>query len=416
MLVGLVLWNAGNYVFFLLAGRWLGPDDYGAVAALLALTLIVLVPSGALQVAFSRRVAELGPEGHATAAALFRRSFRWTIGVGVGVALLGYAIAQLATDSIPTGALALTALAIAPMGAFSMALGVLQGQHRFGAFAAGLAMLGAPRPIVFALLALGASGVIAAMGATAAAIFAAALLVVLVARPRGHHQHRLAAGEWSRFCRRMAPLAVGLSGIAVLLNVDVIVAKAALSDRTAGHFGAVAVLAKAITLVPQTVSWVLLPRIAKARSAAAPTGRLLAVGAIVTVAAGVVAALVAWVAGTPIVRLAFGAEYAEGGSLLAPLVAVSALTGLLMVLMNHQMGRGLDGFVWAIAALAAFEVLLFAGFHGSASAIIWVEALVGVAGIALHEALYSRGDGGLFRNIAQLVSQRPRPALRAAAR
>ena len=53
VLVGLVLWNSGNYAFFLLAGRRLGPDDYGVVAALLAVTLIVLVPSGALQVAFS---------------------------------------------------------------------------------------------------------------------------------------------------------------------------------------------------------------------------------------------------------------------------------------------------------------------------------------------------------------------------
>ena len=411
MLVGLILWNAGNYVFFLLAGRWLGPDDYGVVAALLAMTLIVLVPSGALQVAFSRRVAELGPEGQGTAAALFRRTLGWTFGIGVFFAVLGYTVAELATRSIPTGPLLLTAVAIAPMGAFSLALGSLQGQHRFGAFAAGLAMLGAPRPIVFALLAIGTSGVVAAMGATAVAIFAAALLVVLMARPRDHRDHRLTGEEWRAFRRRIAPLAIGLSGVALLLNVDVIVAKAALPDRTAGHFGAVAVLAKAITLVPQTVSWVLLPRIAKARSSAAPTGGFLALGAIATVVAGAAATLVAWTAGTPIVRLAFGAEYADGGRLLAPLVAVSTLIGLLMVLMNHQMGCGLDGFVWAIAGLAGLELLLFAGLHGSANAIIWVEGAVGITGIALYEALYSRGDGGLVRNVGHMLRHRPRRAI-----
>ena len=414
MLVGLVLWNAGNYVFFLLAGRWLGPDDYGIVAALLALTLIVLVPSGALQVAFSRRVAELGPEGHATASALFTQALRWTIGAGIAVAALGYLVAELATTAIPTGALLLTACAIAPMGAFSLALGSLQGQHRFGAFAAGLAMLGAPRPIVFALVALGTSGVIAAMGATAVAIFAAALLVVLIARPRTNPLGRVDAREWSTFWRGITPLAVGLSGVAVLLNVDVIVAKAALADRTAGHFGAVAVLAKAITLVPQTVSWVLLPRIAKARSSSVPTGPLMAMGAGVTVVAGAVATLVAWAFGTPIVRLAFGAEYADGGSLLAPLVAVSALTGLLMVLMNHQMGCGLVGFVWAIAGLAALELLLFSLFHGSTDAIIAVEAVVGIIGLTLHEAIYWRGDGGLLRNLGQMARLRHRPVVRTA--
>jgi O-antigen/teichoic acid export membrane protein len=414
VLVGLVLWNAGNYVFFLLAGRLLGPEDYGVVAALLAVTLIVLVPSGALQVGFSRRVAELGTEGRAIADALFRRTLRWTLGLGAIVAVIAFGVAMLTTRSVPPGPLALTALAIAPMGAFSLALGLLQGQHRFGAFAAGLAMLGAPRPIVFTVLALGASGVFAALGATAIAIVSATVLVIAMAFPRTGRDHPLPHSEWQTFRKRIGPVAVGLSGVAILLNVDVIVAKATLPGKTAGHFGAVAVLGKAVTLVPQAVSWVLLPRIATARANARPTGPLLGIGVISTLVAGVGTAIVAWVAGTPIVQLAFGDEYADGGPLLAPLVAVSTLTGLLMVLMNYQMGCGRDGFVWVIMSLAGLELALFAVLHGSTTTILWLEALVGCVGIVTYEALYARADGGICHSIVQTVRWWKAPTARAA--
>src|SRR2546423_12530753 len=45
------------YVFLLAAGRILGSDDYGSLAALLGLLAIVLIPLGALQMAVSREVS-----------------------------------------------------------------------------------------------------------------------------------------------------------------------------------------------------------------------------------------------------------------------------------------------------------------------------------------------------------------------
>ena len=45
------------YVFLLAAGRILGSEDYGSLAALLGLLAIVLIPAGALQMAVSREVS-----------------------------------------------------------------------------------------------------------------------------------------------------------------------------------------------------------------------------------------------------------------------------------------------------------------------------------------------------------------------
>src|SRR5213592_851712 len=45
------------YVFLLAAGRILGSEDYGSLAALLGLLAVVLIPAGALQMAVSREIS-----------------------------------------------------------------------------------------------------------------------------------------------------------------------------------------------------------------------------------------------------------------------------------------------------------------------------------------------------------------------
>ena len=48
---GVAAANAGNAVFHLIAGRWLGPPAYADLAALLALLGLVSFPLGAVQIA-----------------------------------------------------------------------------------------------------------------------------------------------------------------------------------------------------------------------------------------------------------------------------------------------------------------------------------------------------------------------------
>src|SRR5204863_5471223 len=71
-----------NYAFLLAAGRILGSEDYGSLAALLGLLTVVLLPAGAVQLAVSREVSRRIAQGDGEGADRFARAtFR--------VALLG---------------------------------------------------------------------------------------------------------------------------------------------------------------------------------------------------------------------------------------------------------------------------------------------------------------------------------------
>ena len=68
--VATVISLVANYVFLLAAGRLLGSRDYSTLAALTGILTLVLLPSGALQMAVSREVSRreaLGQEDEAAA-------------------------------------------------------------------------------------------------------------------------------------------------------------------------------------------------------------------------------------------------------------------------------------------------------------------------------------------------------------
>src|SRR5262245_20321876 len=149
------------YVFLLAAGRILGSDDYGSLAALLGLLAIVLIPLGALQMAVSREVSRRVASGEtADAARLAKGTLRAAALATVPLVVLGLLLAQPLSHLLQIVSLTpvvFTVLTLSTALVFPVAMGVLQGEQRFTALA-GLYVL----PWVVRLVFL---GVLAAAGA-----------------------------------------------------------------------------------------------------------------------------------------------------------------------------------------------------------------------------------------------------------
>lgn len=395
MLAALVVWNAGNYAFFLIAGRALGPSDYGLVAALLAATLVAAVPAQGLQFATARLVAA-PPGGDAELAhGIYRRCWRRCTGATTVIAPTACAailtVALLSGRAIPVGPLIVTVALVVPLGFLFLGLGRLQGEARFTAYSLSFALWGAPRPVALVPLAALGLGIYAALGATGAAL-AAALVASLWFTRSARPAREPTAAEWRAFTRPLLPVVVGLSGLGVLTNLDVIVAKISLGANEAGQFAAAATLAKAVFLVPQAVSFVLLPRVAARSAAAQDTGTLMGLGVAVTLVAGGLWSLVTWAIADPLLHITYGDHFTGSAGLLGAYAGASTLVGALIVVIIHHVGRGSDRFVWGTAVIALLQALLFLALHGSQRAIVAVDAIVGVVGLLVHECVFFRTD------------------------
>jgi O-antigen/teichoic acid export membrane protein len=378
-----------NYVFLLAAGRILGSDHYGALAALLGLLTVVLMPAGAVQLAVSREVSlRLAVDDEDGAEAFAWAAFRLGLIATAPIVALALALAIPLNETLnigSAGAVVFTSAALVTALAFPIAMGVLQGYQRFHAVAA---MYVVPFAVRLALLTFAAFAGFVLGGAVfaimAAAVVGAVAVVVLVREPlrRGARMVRPALGP---FLRYLWPVFVGLIGIALLTTVDLLVVKARFSPGTAGEYAAASAFARVAFFLPATILTVLFPRTAARQARGEDTEDILGRSLLVAAAFGALLALFYGLTGRGLVQASFGGEFAAGGELLVLFTISMTLFSLANVLVGFHLSRNETRFAWIVASAVPVQIALLALVPSSAQGVILTDIVVGTALLAAHE-------------------------------
>ena len=382
---GSMLANIAAYLLHLPASRWLGPEGYGAFAALLSAQLLVAVPSLALQAVVARELVRgVAPE---TLRSLGRR-------VALLVALVA-ALAVVPVSLLLDTSVAATAAALAPgpvLCLLATEQGLLQGSERFRALGAVLACAGAGKVIpAVAVLAAG-GGVGTALAAGAIGVAAAWLVAARIVAGRGVVGRggvgRCGVGGHGASARVVGPASPGVTAVLAagqvqlvmmaLTSVDLLLARALLSPKDAGRYALGAVAAKAAFWLPQAVGTVLYPRMADpaghrgaVRSA---VGVLLGIGTVVVIGAAVAA---------PLVPVIVGPDYQPVAGLLWAFAALGVTLSVLQafLLATIATDRTVEaGIAWCGLVLTAVAVWLapreVAGVLGAVLGVVVVTTLV----------------------------------------
>jgi O-antigen/teichoic acid export membrane protein len=382
---GSMLANIAAYLLHLPASRWLGPEGYGAFAALLSAQLLVAVPSLALQAVVARELVRgVPPEA--------LRS------LGRRVALLVALVAAMAV--VPASLLldtpvAATAAALAPgpvLCLLATEQGLLQGAERFRALGVVLASAGAGKvvPAVAVLAAGGGVGTALAAGAVgvAAAWLAATRIVSAQFVSAGTTTTTTTTPPTGIPAGGLTPSSPGVASVLAagqvqlvmmaLTSVDLLFARALLSPEDAGRYALGAVAAKAAFWLPQAVGTVLYPRMADpaghrgaVRSA---VGVLLGIGAVVVIGAA---------AAAPLVPVLVGSDYQPVAGMLWAFAALGVTLSVLQafLLATIATDRTFEaGIAWCGLVLTAVAVWFapreVAGVLGAALVVVVVTTLV----------------------------------------
>jgi len=391
---GLAAASLGNnliqLLFTVVFTRLLGATGYGGLAALVSAFLILLVAGSAVQVAAAREAAlgRLG-EGEQLAATLSG----W--GRNLTVALIGLTAASILLRH-PLGSLMgvpehpWAAAAIVPTGVLwlgiSLQRGVLQGLHAYGAVGTSIVAEGFGR-LIFGLILVGAGmGVTGAYLGTPLALAAVSGWLLVVLRRRTgtshgeHHGYRLSAlvrGNWG-------PL-LGLTLLAVLQNVDVIVVKHRLGGDRAGSYAAAAVAAKAVVWVAIGIGLHLLPE-ATRRAAAGLDPRPVLLRALAIAAIVATPALIIFAAFPHLLlRIAFGERLTQASSALVVLGAAMTLLAVAYLSVQYMIALGQRSFLWVLGLVAIVEPLLLAA--GGASILSFAAVVFGLQCVAASGVL-----------------------------
>lgn len=242
---GMAVANVFGYALNLVASRMLGPDEFGAFAALMGILLVSFVGSLALQSVTARRLATDGP---AAAPAMLRLGRQVALGIAGTLALAAPAFSVFL--HLDTTQVLLVAASLIPLTLVGARFGLAQGSERFAALAV-LYIVVATGRLGGTLIGLTVRNSVTAglIGALVGTTLAAVLAARIVPSP-----HPAADLPEPGAAKELAIAGSALFAFFALTNVDVLLARHHLDAREAGLYALGAVVAKGAFWFPAFIA------------------------------------------------------------------------------------------------------------------------------------------------------------------
>ena len=320
--------NVSTYGFTVLAARWLGPREYGQLAAAMGLLLILGVVSLGLQATAARRISAAPSLPRHTQREVVAATGRASLLVG-GVTLLAVPVLS-AVLRLDVAVAVLVALAAVPLTLTGGQAGVLQGERRWPALALLYAVMGLGRLLLgVAALAFDASATSAMAAVALAAVLPVAVGAAALRRTPPDEPTEGDTGDHPRSVfGEVLHNSHALLAFFALSNCDILVARAVLDDHASGLYAGGLILTKAVLFLPQFVVVLVFPSMSADTTRRGVQARALALILLM----GLLAVGAAAVTSRLAVLFVGGAEYAE----LEPDIWAFAVLGTVLAMTQLQ--------------------------------------------------------------------------------
>lgn len=332
--VAMGVMNVATYAFQMISARLLGPADYGVLAPLMALLMVVAVLQLGLQATGARRISADPEHVAQIERVVLGVTYRAALGLGALMLVLSPVVmVVLRLDSmLPAVLLAVSAVPLTVMGGQA---GILQGERRWLPLGMVYLGMGVPRVVVGTLCLLVSPTETAAMLGVMIAMFVPALIGwFALRRPRDEARHSEAHTR-RPVAREAVTASLALLAFFVLSNADIVVARNVLDDHDAGLYAAGLILTKAVLFLPQFVVVVAFPSMSTVEERRLALLRSLGLVA----ALGVAATLGAWLLSGLAMVFVGGQEYADVQSRLWLFAVIGTLLAMLQLLVYSVLAR-----------------------------------------------------------------------------
>ncbi|HKC18122.1 MAG TPA: oligosaccharide flippase family protein [Candidatus Dormibacteraeota bacterium] len=372
--------GVGGFVYHAIAGRVLGPEVYSQVAFLIAVYAVGTGPALILIVVLARYTAMLSARGDPGVRSLFGRTVRLIaipclvfillttlgarpiaryghVGSSIPILVLGFSIALIWQVAIPRG--------------------ILQGLQRFTSLSLNLSVEIVIRTTVLFLLVRPylVSGAMTAVFTGLAFVFGLGLFSL-----RDHFQRMPQRVHLRVMANFSLTASVGIIGVLILYNQDVILAKHYLSDHDAGIYGGLNKIGTILYFLTLSVSQVLFPRVVEAVAKEEHPGRILLYSAGILTALGACALLVFAIVPGLVVGVLFGPSFSDAIPLVFPVGLIGLALSLDNLLVQFFMAVHDRLFMPILALGVVAEAGLIALFHADVAQVV-LDVLVALVGL-----------------------------------
>ena len=404
LLASMTIVNAGNYLFNLVLGRWMGPAAFADLSLMITAFLIVTLITATLQTISAKFSAMYAADGDTARVELIRAWLgRWAWGLGgatLAVLAIGAPFWQQFFQTTSAWPFVILGLGLPFYYAQGIDRGVLQGSTRFTALALSYQVeMWARLIFAVALVALGWSvnGAVAGVTLSLVAAWLAAAWP-LGGVPRRTTGTQLVAADRRAITAFAGPVIAALVGQVLINNSDILIVKHFFPSTEAGHYAALALIGRVVFFATLSVVAAMFPIAAQRHQRGEPHRNLLWLGLALVAAASLAVIGAALIFPDLMVQLLFGAAYLPISPLLWLYAAATMFYALSNVVINYRLAIG-DGGGSALVVVAGIaQVVGLWIFHASLYDVVMVQvvlmAVLLVALIGWDWRLARPGAGG----------------------
>ncbi len=371
----LTLSSFANLFFIKLSALYLGKPDFGTLACLVNIMMILMVPFGAFQSFMSRQIARMlaSAQGH-KAYTFFKKGLKTSI-VFALVICVGFILfkAQLAeifqVDS--TQLFLLLGIIIVLLLPFQIFLGFFQGAKSFKSYSFPILIESTAR-LIFGYAALragfGLEGLILSLVCSYGA--AMALCAGLVRKKASGWAQKTIGEEQnhSHFTRHFIIIFLSFLAYSIMVFSDILLVKYFFSPEEAGSYGAATNIGRFFFAIPLPLIAVMYPKIAELHQLGQRKEMWFVLGSILFATATVCSAFIAacFLYSPEIIRVLLdAAKYEHTGYLIQYMSLIMTFFVFINVLLHYNIARGRRLYLFVIAIGAAGQIALVCMFNDS---------------------------------------------------
>lgn len=366
-----------NYIFQIILGRTLSPEQYGSFNSLFATGALITTPFTILHLVFSRFIARMTGNKLQKTKSLLTICLKTILAIVFGIAVIGLLSAQWLQNFLHTE----TTLPIILMllatcfSAFQQVLvAVCEGMQRFlalGIISGG----GALARLLFAILFVVILGWGIEGGLLAVTFAASSALVFGVWQLRDIFKSQavdLPSNSWLEMARFSIPSFLMITMVAIMCNIDIILVRHYCPQDQAGYYATATILGRIAFFLPSSLLMVLFPSVAKATASGAKDHQYLFVSLGLTAILSGIVFLVFFLAGQSIIQVVYGNQYFSAAPLLTIVTAAMGLLAVSHVIFSYNMARSEFSFLWLLIGGVLLMLSLVFLYHDSAKTIAWI--------------------------------------------
>ncbi len=373
--------NFLNYLFSIIMFKLLGPEEYGSLAALLAIFTIVGVPTVAIQTVTSRYVSlfrvkeQFGNINH-----FVKRANITILFYSLIVVVAFFAISSKVADFLKLSSVTpvlLLSFAVVVAVIIPVNRGALQGLQLFRQFSLNLlidSFLKLLLAVVLVVIGLGINGALG--GIALAGVIAFLLAFAPLKFIRGKKKDtELNKPEVYRY---LWPVTLAVLSIAVLTQIDIVLVKHYFPPLEAGYYAIASVLGKIALFLPSAIIFILFPKAVEEHATVGHSRSVLLRGLFATVVLSALVVTAYYLFPFFVVQILVGKQGFVAVPYIGPLSIAMGFLAITNVFVYYFLSQHNNRFLYFLMPATLLEVVLIAFIHSNLMQVIGIMVTISV--------------------------------------